>query len=183
MFSKTKSISYKHLHNRSNQVLLKHHREIFNVKTSNEVSHFVSSKTLSKIAVFHKGFWLSKNRAMLSNSNLSREMINLILSYNKSPLSISLVKHSHNLNDNHVPARPSSCFHTVYKQNQTKFLRFGVLLYGAPLFQQIELACLQCKRRKKKPFRVQMGPALQCMFNKIRLFNFTTIDIKGPFTL
>lgn len=133
MASKTKSISHKHLHNRSNQVLFKHHREIFNVKTSNEVSHFVSPKALSKIAVFHKGFWLAKNRAMLSNSNLSREVINPILRYNKSPLSISLVKHSHNLNDNHAPARPSSCFYTGYKQSKTKFLRFGVLLYEAPL--------------------------------------------------
>ena len=37
--------------------------------------------------------------------------------------------------------------------------------------------------KKKKPFKVKMGPSMNCMFEQIRLFNFTSLDLKGPMTL
>ena len=92
-----------------------------------------------------------------------RSKLNQILRFNCSPLTISLVKHNHSINDNHEQARPSSCFHSGVKQNQTKFLKFGVIY-----------------QRNTKPFKVKMGPVL---FDRIQFFNSTSVDIKGPLIL
>ena len=132
---------------------------------------------LKKIAVNHQGLWLANNRTLLSNSTLKRGFINPILRYNRGPLTISLVKHNHSINDNHEPARPSSCFHSGYKQFQTKFLQFGVIYHGGPIFKEIQNSCIQCEMTKNKPFKVKMGPFMKCMFDKLQLFNFTSVAL------
>ena len=103
-----------------------------NQKASNEVQQFISPKVLTQIAVKHQGLWLAKNRTLLSNSPMNSDGINPILRYNRSPLTIAMAKFNHTINDKHEPARPSSCFHSGYKQNQTKFLKYGVIYRGAP---------------------------------------------------
>ena len=143
----------------------------------------MSPRTLSKIAVFHQGLWLAKNRTLLQDASLQRGLINPILRYNRSPLTIALVKYSHYINDQLPPNRLSSCYHTGPKQNQLKFQRFGIIYKGFPLFQQVQSACLQCEIRMNKPFKIPMGPAADCMFKTFRLFNFVGIDIKGPMTM
>ena len=92
-----------------------------NRKASEECAQFLSPKTLRRIAIHHEGLWLAKNRTLLHDSSLKRGLINPILRYNRSPLTISLVKYSHYINDKLPPNRPSSCFHTGPKQNQIKF--------------------------------------------------------------
>ena len=54
---------------------------------------------------------------------------------------------------------------------------------GAPLFQAVQNSCVQCEIRRKRPFRVKMGPSLNCVFDQIRLFSFMSLDLKGPITL
>ena len=121
-------------------------------------SQFLSPKTLSKIAVHHEGLWLAKKRTLLQDASLKRGLINPIR-YNRSPLTIALIKYSHYINDKLPPNRLSSCFHTGPKQNQMKFQRFGIIYNGFPLFQQVQNSCLQCEIRMNTPFRVPMGPA------------------------
>ena len=151
-----------------------------NQKASKEVEHFISPKILSKIAIKHNGLWLARNRTLLYNSSVYKERINPLLRYNRSPLTIALAKHNHYVNDKHEPTRPTTCMHTGVKQNQTKLLRYGVIYNGGPLFSEIQKSCIQCERRINRPFKVRMGPALNCMFEKIQLFNFISLDVKGP---
>ena len=113
-----------------------------NKNTSNEVQQFLSPKVLTKIAVKHQGLWLAKNRTLLSNSTMNTGVINPVLRYNRSPLTIALVKYNHTINDNHEPARPSSCFHSGHKQNQTKILKYGVIYHGVPLFKEVQDSCV-----------------------------------------
>ena len=110
-------------------------------------------------------------------------VINPVLRYNRSPLTIALVKYNHTINDNHEPARPSSCFHSGHKQNQTKILKYGVIYHGVPLFKEVQDSCVECEMKWNKPFKVKMGPMISCMFDKIQLFNFMSIDVKGPMIL
>ena len=37
--------------------------------------------------------------------------------------------------------------------------------------------------KKKKPFKVKMGPSMPCVFDQIKLFNFMSLDLKGPMTI
>ena len=90
-----------------------------NKKSSMEVNQFLSPKVLAKIAVKHEGLWLARNRTLLADSTMNPGLINPILRYNQSPLTIALVKHNHTRNDKMEPARPSSCFHNGPKQDQT----------------------------------------------------------------
>ena len=108
-----------------------------NRKASLEVNQFLSPRVLARIAIKHEGLWLARNRTLLANNTMNPGLINPVLRYNQSPLTIALVKHNHTRNDKMEPARPSSCFHNGPKQDQTKFLKYGVIYMGAPLFREV----------------------------------------------
>ena len=154
-----------------------------NKKASKECAQFLSPKTLQKIAVFHQGLWLAKNRTLLQEASLKRGFVNPILRYNRSPLTVALVKHNHYINDQLPPNRLSSCYHTGPRQNQLKFQKFGVIHKGFPLFKQIQDSCLQCEMRMNRPFQIPMGQAANCIFKTFSLFSFVGIDIKGPMVM
>ena len=165
------------------QIFTKITDRYLNSIASKEVEHFVPKKILNKVAVKMEGVWCAKNRALSQHSQLKRDRINPILRYNKSPLTIALVKYSHSLHDNSFNNRPTSNTHVGWKENQFRFQRFGIILRGAQLFKQVENSCIQCEQRKQKKFNIHMGLANDCIFSQITLFKYISVDLKGPFLL
>ena len=154
-----------------------------NSTSSKEVEHFIPKKILDKIATKLNGIWCAKNRALSQHSQLKRDKINPTLRFNKSPLTIALVKYAHSIHDNTFGNRPTSMTHTGWKENQFKFHRFGIIYQGAQLFKQVEQNCIKCEQRKQRKFHVHMGLANDCIFSNIRLFKYIAVDLKGPFLL
>ena len=105
--------------------------------SSREVEYFIPKKILHRIAVKIEGVWCGKNKALSHNSQLKKDKINPILRYNKSPLTISLAKHSHTLYDRKFVNRPTSATHIGWKENEFRFQQFGIIYKGSQIFKQI----------------------------------------------
>ena len=154
-----------------------------NTVSSREVEHFIPRRTLHRIATKIENIWCAKNKALSLNSQLNRNLINPVLRFNKSPLSISLAKHSHTELDKKFVTRPTSATHIGWKENEFRFQKYGIIYRGSQIFKQIEQACLQCEQRRQIKFSVHMGMADPCIFTQIRIFRYIAVDLKGPFIL
>ena len=124
-----------------------------------KVEQFIPKKILNSIAVKTNDIWCAKSRVLLQNANLKRDTINPVIRFNRSPLTIALVKHSHNLYDRHFINRTSACSHVGWKKNQCIFLKFGTIFQGSLLFKEVERACLECEQKRSRKYNVHMGLA------------------------
>ena len=154
-----------------------------NTLSSREVEHFIPRKTLHKIATKIENIWCAKNKALSLNSQLNRDLINPVLRFNKSPLTIALAKHSHTELDKKFINRSTSSTHIGWKENEFRFQKYGIIYRGSQIFKQIDQSCLQCEQRRQLKFSVHMGLAHPCIFTQIRIFRYIAADLKGPYVL